>query len=397
MGGKMKSCLFVLTLLVSLYFAGCGTGYNASAPPVTYTIGGTVINLAGTGGGLQLYDNGGDSLLVNANGTFSFPTALATGTAYNVTVHIQPSAPAQTCGVTHATGTATANVTSVVVDCGHNEWTWVGGTNLVDPPGTYGTLGMPSPSNVPGAREGSTSWTDAAGNFWLFGGFGIDSAGTQNWLNDLWKYSAGQWTWMGGSNLVNQQGTYGTLGTPSPNNVPGARGVPISWTDPAGNFWLFGGAGRDSAGARGDLNDLWKYSAGQWTWMNGSNMIKQPGTYGTQGTPAAGNVPGARETAISWTDPAGNFWLFGGAGYISAGQFVGFNDLWKYSAGQWAWMSGSNLANQRGTYGTQGTPSPSNVPGSRTQAISWTDTAGNLWLFGGIVVDDANDLWKYEP
>jgi hypothetical protein len=73
------------------------------------------------------------------------------------------------------------------------------------------------------------------------------------------------------------------------------------------------------------------------------------------------------------------------------------NDLWKYSAGQWTWMDGSNLGNQPGTYGTQGTPSPSNVPPSRFITVSWTDLAGNLWLFGGAVVDDANDLWKYEP
>jgi len=32
------------------------------------------------------------------------------------------------------------------------------------------------------------NWTDASGNFWLFGGNGFDSAGTQGYLNDLWKY-----------------------------------------------------------------------------------------------------------------------------------------------------------------------------------------------------------------
>ena len=92
------------------------------------------------------------------------------------------------------------------------------------PAGTYGTQGTAAAGNIPGARNRDVTWTDAAGNFWLFGGDGYDSAGTQGFLNDLWKYSAGQWTWMGGSNVVNQQGTYGTQGTAAAGNVPGARG-----------------------------------------------------------------------------------------------------------------------------------------------------------------------------
>ena len=83
----------------------------------TYTIGGTVINLVGIGGGLQLQDNGGDNLSVNANGTFTFPTAIASGSHYSVTV----SAAFQSSADLHSdewTGTATANVTNVAVACG---------------------------------------------------------------------------------------------------------------------------------------------------------------------------------------------------------------------------------------------------------------------------------------
>jgi len=64
----------------------------------------------------------------------------------------------------------------------------------------------------------------------------------------------------------------------------------------------------------GELSDLWKYtvSTGEWTWMNGPNIVNQIGTYGTQGTPAPANVPGGRSDLFSWADPSGNFWLFGG-------------------------------------------------------------------------------------
>jgi N-acetylneuraminic acid mutarotase len=109
--------------------------------------------------------------------------------------------------------------------------------------------------------------------------------------------------------------------------------------DAAGNFWLFGGRGIDSKGTRGDLNDLWKCSGGQWTWMGGSNTLTGyapvPGVCGTKGTAASGNFPGARVDAASWTDAAGNFWLFGGEGYDSAGTLGLLNDLWKFSGSEW--------------------------------------------------------------
>jgi N-acetylneuraminic acid mutarotase len=136
----------------------------------------------------------------------------------------------------------------------------MGGSDLANQIGTYRTLGTPARGNIPGARGQAVAWTDASGNFWLFGGEGYHSAGTVGYLNDLWKYSGGEWTWMGGSDLANQSGTYGTLGAPAPGNVPGARYYrPDAWTDASGNLWLFGGDGYDSAGKLDRLNDLWKY------------------------------------------------------------------------------------------------------------------------------------------
>jgi N-acetylneuraminic acid mutarotase len=283
------------------------------------------------------------------------------------------------------------------------EWTWMSGSDVGNKSGMYGTLGTASPSNIPGGRGFAVSWTDAAGNFWLFGGEGYDSAGHDSLLNDLWKYSAGQWTWEGGSDIYGQSGTYGTEGTAAAGNVPGARDYALSWTDAAGNLWLFGGQGYDSAGTLNRLNDLWKYNVGEWTWVSGSDVVNQAGTYGTQGSPAPSNVPGARQAPAGWIDKAGNLSLFGGNGLDSTGTNSHLNDLWQFSAGQWTWMSGSNVGGQLSTYGTQGTAAPSNVPGARVSAVTWTDNAGNLWLLGGDglksngVEDALNDLWKYGP
>jgi hypothetical protein len=71
----------------------------------------------------------------------------------------------------------------------------------------------------------------------------------------------------------------------------------------------------------------------QWTWLAGANVGEQPGTYGTQGVPAAGNTPGARESAACWVDSSGSLWVLGGAASPSQTSDNFFNDLWKFSAG----------------------------------------------------------------
>lgn len=394
------TALSVVVLVVSsAALTACTSG--GSSPPPTYTIGGTVINLAGNAGGLVLQDNLTDNLTVIANGSFTFATPIQSGSSYSVTVFTQPSNPAQTCGVTTGSGTATGDVVSIEVNCGHNEWTWEKGVNAIQRKGIYGTLGVAAIDNNPGARQTPVTWADASGNLWLFGGYGLDSTGALFPMNDLWEYSNGEWTWMGGPNIGAQSGTYGTLGVAAADNIPGARNEAVGWTNSDGNFWLFGGIGYDSVGAEASLNDLWKFSAGEWTWMGGSNLVYQPGSYGTLNVPNASNIPGARSGAVSWVDSSGDFWLFGGFGYDSTPTDGLLNDLWKYSGGEWTWVSGSATRNQTGVYGTRGVPAAGNVPGGRTGASGWTDSSGNLWLFGGAAYDSAgtqgveNDLWKY--
>ena len=69
------------------------------------------------------------------------------------------------------------------------QWTWMGGPSA-GPGGTavYGTLGVAAAANLPGRRDGATSWTDKDGNFWLYGGNGLDAANLIGILDDLWEY-----------------------------------------------------------------------------------------------------------------------------------------------------------------------------------------------------------------
>jgi len=279
------------------------------------------------------------------------------------------------------------------------QWTWIGGTNHYFASGIYGVKGTPAATNFPGGRWHAASWTDSSGNFWLFGGQGVDANGVSNVLNDLWEFNsaagtAGQWIWVGGaSSGVSQVGVYGAKGTPAAANFPGARAYATTWTDRSGNFWLFGGVGVDSANTFGDLDDLWKLSAGQWTWVAGSNLASVPATYGAQGTAASANDPGARCCAAGWADASGALWLFGGAYGASGNATFLQSDLWKFSGSQWTWVSGPNTPNQPGSYGTQGTPAASNTPAALLSPIAWTTPNGDMWLFGG--QSSWNDLWRY--
>jgi len=304
-----------------------------------------------------------------------------------------------------------------------NEWTWIGGSSTPFQSGMYGTLGTPDTGNIPGARCETATWADKSGNFWFFGGLGDDSTGVWGSLNDLWEFNpaTGQWTWEGGSKTVGpnflQPGVYGTPGTPAAGNIPGGRSDAASWTDRNGNFWLFGGNGADANGIDGVLNDVWKFNptTGEWAWMGGSSEFTanphtgQAGVYGTLGSPSSGNIPGGRDAAASWVDASGNFWLFGGLHFDESSNNVYLNDLWEFnpSTNEWAWMGGSNTggssSGQPGIYGVPGTPAAGNLPGGRMVASSWTDSSGNLWLFGGSGFDasgnigDLNDLWEFNP
>lgn len=88
--------------------------------------------------------------------------------------------------------------------------------------------------------------------------------------------------------------------------------------------------------------------------------------------------------------------LVWGAGCLLVqGQTAGNNE--------WAWIAGSNTGAQTpGVYGQLALPAPANTPGERMSTVNWTDTEGNLWLFGNNPGTDAagkvgflDDVWEF--
>ncbi len=141
---------------------------------------------------------------------------------------------------------------------------------------------------------------------------------------------------------------------------------------------------------------------GKWTWVSGDNKVNQRGVYGTKGITANANKPSARSDSISWVDSKGNLWLFGGYGYAGTGFLGNLNDLWKFDGTNWTWVSGDTRQNEPGVYNTMGVANDTNIPGARSGSISWVDSKGDLFLFGGYgyagtrFFGPLNDLWKFD-
>ena len=117
----LRGWLYLIT--PALFVSGCGGAGNSG--PTTYTVGGTIAGLAGSG--LVLQDNGGDNLAVNRGGSFTFAQAIPSGATYSVTVFTQPANPGQSCIIASGSGTARGNVTNVSVTCTTNSYS-IGGT-----------------------------------------------------------------------------------------------------------------------------------------------------------------------------------------------------------------------------------------------------------------------------
>lgn len=295
----------------------------------------------------------------------------------------------------------------IVVGSQTPNWTWMNGPSAVNQNGVYGDQGVAAPANTPGARTLAAS-ASKGGIFYVFGGVGRGASGGNGLLNDLWKFdsSSNEWTWLSGANAVNQQGVYGTQGQSSPANQPGGRSGALMWIDDDGQLWLFGGSGRASTSATGELNDLWSFDpdSGEWIWQAGGNGINANGVYGTRGVPSASTVPGGRTEAVGWLDGSGQMWVFGGRGRGASGSAVGLlSDLWRLDLAtlQWVHIQGGSGVNANGVYHDRA--STTSLPGGRSGAAGWIDPDGALWLYGGRGLaasgkaGNLGDLWVFKP
>ena len=170
---------------LALLLVGCAGGDSGSlpppAPPPTYTVGGTVSGLAGAG--LVLRNNGGDDLAVAADGAIVFPTKIASGAAYRVTVFKQPTTRAQNCAVTHGSGTmGSSDVTNVAVSCASN-----GFMGFVSGPYRYTDISGIDAGFTIGSSSGPVVY-DGAGSY--SGGYVLNNSGVISFGSISGSYTA---------------------------------------------------------------------------------------------------------------------------------------------------------------------------------------------------------------
>lgn len=178
--GNAPALIACVAVLGSIGCSGSATssgGGLTSGVSTTYTVGGTLAGL-GVGQSVSLQDKGGGALTLSANGAFSFPTSLDTGSAYAVTV--QSHTPGIACSVSSGSGTVgPANVTGISVSCsaGTERILYSFGASATDGVVPNGPLVVDSSGNVYGT-------TVDGGVNGLYDGtvFKISAAGTETTL-----------------------------------------------------------------------------------------------------------------------------------------------------------------------------------------------------------------------
>ncbi len=223
----------VLAALTACGGGGYGGGGGGGGGGATYTVGGTVTGL--TGSGLILRNNGGGDLAVPVSGTFMFATKVANGAAYDVTVYTQPASPAQTCVITNGSGTmGSSNVTNVAVACTNTAYSVSGSvTGFSGPQLALSDLTLQS--NLGGIH----AFIDGRPSF-AFGGFASGAAyavtvGTQPSIAGWTCVVANGSGTMGSSNVTNVEVNCTTDTATGACGIPQATG--LTSAGPAEGAW----------------------------------------------------------------------------------------------------------------------------------------------------------------
>ncbi|RYZ72644.1 MAG: hypothetical protein EOP09_02915, partial [Proteobacteria bacterium] len=271
-------------------------------------------------------------------------------------------------------------------DIANDTWNFIKGSTTSSPAASYPTLanlGIPNSTYNPPARVNSSAFTDAAGNFWIYGGYGSNTG----IFGDLWKFTptsgtanlAGDWAWMGG--------TQGNSVSISTDPVPLNRHSAAIWT--VGNVvYLFGGF----SAAFGSMNDLWSLNliTGTWTSLQAFDTnffrIWENFTFQPDNRPYALN--GLRP--MTWLQNSDSFWLY------NYGAFYNYRP----SLNQWSVVSPGDVISD-----VNGNPfdpvvnsnnyDPLNDLGRKIEASVWSGSSG-FYIYGGYTYSAWNDLWRIQ-
>lgn len=288
-------------------------------------------------------------------------------------------------------------------DVSADSWSWVKGSDTQNAISTKGTLGVAATANTPGGRMQSVVWQNSAGEVFLFGGLGISSSGSLGRMNDFWKWDGTDWTWIAGTDALNNQGALSASpSSPDAGNYPSARSAACFWGDDNG-FYMYGGQGASSGGF-GYLDQLWFYeaSSGHWALLSGSTTSKDVlASYGEATDNDASVSPGNLRSAMMWSDGS-DVYLFGGVRW-NGSSYLGNNNLWHWDGNEWAWLKGgrdNSYNTMIESAGQEFEESFEYLPSAKESSVYWSN--GNaFYLFGGLSLANGSsqrlsDLWVLE-
>jgi hypothetical protein len=287
-------------------------------------------------------------------------------------------------------------------------WTLMRGNKTMNSVGRYGSFKALSVDNYPSARSGACMDFITSSHSIMFGGRGVDSAGEEGFLNDLWiAEDMTQFGWYAGSQKINQ-----------PSVMSGKDATPSGrWKHTCGShfeskkFVVFGGMGQHPKNPKDTaiLDDLYAYGENGWEFLTGGSHSQAPDFKNKE---KKMRNPGSRAEHSSVMVEK-DFFTFGGQSVMldkkSGGLVeVMMADLWRYDmiARQWFFMGGTQLANSHGSYPSEiGTGSKKFGPGARVMAsIAFNQLTNEIFIFGGFgygyvrgEVGYLNDLWSYNP
>lgn len=286
------------------------------------------------------------------------------------------------------------------------------------------TIGTENNNNFPiwgsGTHKGKAIWKDLSGNIWYY----------YNWNNNdrLWKYNPLTNMWTLVKTIPNSTTTghaIGALNIADINNTLGSRINTITETASNGKLLLMGGNFYTETGNL--LSDVWEYdiTTNIWKWIKGfaynDTSIDNQQKIKFKGVIESENSPGFMEKYTAKWEYNGDLYLYGIIGlanYTSVPSYHSVNThfllsngvlfsrgIWKYHSNLNKWEYIQGLEDRdfnfhlNPIHNTKGIESENNYPSVRYGSVSWADTNGNLWMFGGkntySVNTYYNDLWKF--
>jgi N-acetylneuraminic acid mutarotase len=293
---------------------------SAATVTVGYSVGGTLSGLI-SGNSITLSNNGVDKLTLFANGSFSFPTGVATGSTFNLA--IATPLPRQPCTHTYGAGKVqTSNVSGIDVICGlPPQGAMVKSANLVTARRDHTTTLLPNGKILATGGVGttnnlaSTELYDPATELWSATGTlaiarrnhtatllpngkvlavgGLDSGFARLATAELYDSATGRWTATGNLAIARSQHTAILL--------------------PDGKVLVAGGVGTIGTGTLSSC-ELFDPATGHWT--------------------ATGNLVTARSQHTAILLPNGKVLVTGGVGAARAGTLANA-ELYDPVAGRW--------------------------------------------------------------